>query len=29
MSNIDQWNFDELPNSKIIITEDVYNRLIN
>ena len=28
MSNIDQWNFDELQNSKIIITEDVYNRLI-
>ena len=28
MSNINQWQFDELPNSKIIITEEVYNRLI-
>ena len=28
MSNINQWNFEELPNSKIIINEDVYNRLI-
>lgn len=28
MSNINQWQFDELPNSKIIINEDVYNRLI-
>lgn len=28
MSNINQWQFDELPNSKIIITEEVYNRLM-
>ena len=28
MSNINQWGFDELPNSKIIITEEVYNRLM-
>ncbi len=28
MSNINQWQFDELPNSKIIINEDVYNKLI-
>lgn len=27
MSNINQWKFDELPNSKIIITEQVYYRL--
>lgn len=28
MSNINQWRFEELPNSKIIITEEVYNRLM-
>ena len=28
MSNVNQWQFDELPNSRIIITEEVYNRLI-
>ena len=28
MSNINQWVFEELPNSKIIITEEVYNRLM-
>ena len=28
MSNINQWGFDEIPNSKIIITEEVYNRLM-
>ena len=28
MSNINQWGFEELPNSKIIITEGVYNRLM-
>ena len=28
MSNIKQWRFEELPNSKIIITEEVYNRLM-
>ena len=27
MSNVNQWQFDELPNSKIIITEEVLNRL--
>ena len=27
MSNINQWQFDELPNSKIIITDEVLNRL--
>lgn len=27
MSDINQWKFDELPNSKIIITEQVYYRL--
>ncbi len=27
MGNINQWKFDELPNSKIIITEKVLNRL--
>ena len=28
MSNINQWGFEELPNSKIIISEGVYNRLM-
>ena len=27
MSNVNQWQFEELPNSKIIITEEVLNRL--
>ena len=27
MSDINQWKFDELSNSKIIITEQVYYRL--
>lgn len=28
MANINQWEFEELPNSKLIITEEVLNRLI-
>jgi len=28
MSNVNQWQFNELPNSRIIITEEVYNRLM-
>lgn len=28
MSNINQWKLEELPNSKIILTEEVYNRLM-
>jgi hypothetical protein len=28
MNNINQLKYEELPNSKIIITENVYNRLI-
>lgn len=28
MRNINQWCLEELPNSKIIITEEVYNRLM-
>lgn len=27
MSNVNQWKFEEIPNSKVIITEDVYYRL--
>ncbi len=29
MSNINQWRFEELPDSQIIITEEVYNRLMS